>query len=61
MGISQDYIVHINDRLLAETDGPMLKHGLQEMHGQTLTVPRNKLSWPDPDRLRVRFATFAAQ
>ena len=60
LGISGDYVVHINQRLLDETDGPMLKHGLQEMHGQSLTLPRHRSSHPDPDRLATRFAAFAA-
>ena len=60
LGISGDYVVHINRRLLDETDGPMLKHGLQEMHGQSLTLPRHRSSHPDPDRLATRFAAFAA-
>jgi putative restriction endonuclease len=34
MGIPPDYQVVINDELLDEIDGPMLKHGLQEMHGK---------------------------
>lgn len=60
LGISGDYVVHINHRLLEETDGPMLKHGLQEMHGQLLTVPRHRSSRPDPERLSSRFSVFAA-
>jgi putative restriction endonuclease len=58
LGISGDYMVHINARLLAETDGPMLKHGLQEMHGGTLTLPSRRVSRPDPERLEARFSTF---
>jgi putative restriction endonuclease len=60
LGISSEYIVHINERLLTETDGPMLKHGLQEMHGQLLTLPRRVASHPDPKRLTTRFAVFEA-
>jgi putative restriction endonuclease len=60
LGISGDYLVHINKRLLDETDGPMLRHGLQEMHGQPLTLPRHKASHPDPQRLSTRFTAFAA-
>ncbi len=59
LGISGDYVVHINERLLAETDGPMLKHGLQEMHGGQLTLPVRKVSHPDPDRLEARFTSFS--
>src|SRR5450830_24270 len=34
-----DYKVAINREVLAEVDGPMLKHGLHEMHGRTITLP----------------------
>ena len=33
LGIDQDYFVHVREDVLAETDGPMLLHGLQEMQG----------------------------
>jgi putative restriction endonuclease len=58
LGIDPDYRVHINESLLIERDGPMLKHGLQDMHGITLTVPRKKTDRPDPDALDERFMEF---
>ncbi len=58
LGISPDYRVHINVDLLEEIDGPMLKHGLQEMHGRPLFVPPRKGDHPDPERLDVRFQRF---
>ncbi len=33
LGITPGLEVQINSKLLQEVDGPMLKHGLQEMHG----------------------------
>ncbi|WP_284295087.1 HNH endonuclease [Luteimicrobium album] len=60
MGIDADYHVVIALDLLEEIDGPMLKHGLQEMHGQTINVPRRRVDRPDPERLAERFATFTA-
>ena len=38
LGIDPNYTVHINQRLLEDSDGPMLKHVLQEMHGQRLSL-----------------------
>lgn len=58
LGISPDYRVHIDLELLRETDGPMLRHGLQEMHGHTLTLPRSRRDHPDRDRLDVRYQRF---
>lgn len=58
LGIDPDYKVHINQELLLERDGPMLKHGLQDMHGTALTVPVNKRDQPDPEALHERFMGF---
>lgn len=58
LGISPDLIVRINQRLLDEVDGPMLKHGLQEMHGSTISVPRNQSDKPDRERLAQRYDVF---
>jgi hypothetical protein len=41
LGVEADKRVHIRDDVLAEHDGPMLKHGLQEMDGRLLVVPRD--------------------
>ena len=60
MGISPDYRVEINRSLLEEVDGPMLKHGLQEMHGQSIVLPGRTVERPDRDRLSARFDLFKA-
>ncbi len=60
LGIRPDYEVVINRDLLTEIDGPMLKHGLQEMHGETLSLPRRLSARPDTSRLEERFAEFCA-
>jgi putative restriction endonuclease len=58
LGIDPDYQVHINSDLLLEKDGPMLKHGLQEMHGSTLEIPRQRAKRPSRDGLAERFERF---
>lgn len=58
IGISGDFVVHVNKELLDEIDGPMLRHGIQDMHGVTLTVPQRKPEQPSRDALDVRFASF---
>lgn len=60
MGIDPDYVVHVNTDLLLEVDGPMLRHGLQEMHGRALTTPTRRRDRPDPERLQQRFSQFSA-
>jgi len=58
LGISPEYVVHINAQVLAEIDGPMLKHGLQQMDRRPLWIPKRLPERPDRDRLAVRFDEF---
>jgi putative restriction endonuclease len=58
LGIAPDGVVYIARRLLDESDGPMLRTGLQGFHGQAITLPRRAEDRPDPGRLEVRFARF---
>lgn len=58
VGISPDYEVRVRGDILEESDGPMLKHGLQGMHGIQLFMPRRKELWPDREKLEVRFERF---
>lgn len=60
LGIDPKGAVHINQRLLDEVDGPMLRHGLQEMHGRRITQPTRAADKPDPARLELRFERFLA-
>ncbi len=60
LGISPDYLVRINDALLLEVDGPMLKHGLQEMNNREIFVPIRPTERPSRDGLAQRFAEFVA-
>jgi len=58
LGIDADYRVHIREDILLERDGPMLKHGIQELDGSTLIVPRHADERPDRDRLAERYSRF---
>ena len=60
IGITPDYRVAVNRGLLEETDGPMVLHGLQEMHDRDLVVPRARSERPDPERLAIRYNVFLA-
>jgi putative restriction endonuclease len=60
LGISPDYKVKINPGLLGEIDGPMLKHGLQEMNERTIFIPKRLNDQPSKDALAIRFAEFVA-
>lgn len=61
LGISPDLRVSIREDLLAEVDGPTLRHGLQDRHGETLRViPRVRAERPSPELLERRFGEFLA-
>ncbi len=60
LGIAPDRRIHIREDILDEVDGPMLRHGLQEMHGALIRVPTSVDLRPRRDFLEERFAKFMA-
>lgn len=58
LGVDPDTRVHIRVDILEERDGPMLRHGLQELHGSKLTLPKKSELQPNRDFLAERFARF---
>jgi putative restriction endonuclease len=60
IGIDADARIHVREDILREKDGPMLKHGLQEIAGARLILPRQAASQPNPEFLAVRFERFQA-
>ena len=61
LGISPDYVVHINESLMVEVDGPMLKYGLQAMNKRALSLPPLHRDRPRKDNLDIRFQQFQAK
>ncbi|WP_148615526.1 HNH endonuclease [Nocardioides rubriscoriae] len=60
LGITPDFRVKINSSLLDEIDGPMLRHGLQEMNGRELWLPKAASDRPDIQRIAFRYDQFLA-
>jgi putative restriction endonuclease len=58
IGIRPDQVVEVRGDVLAEVDGPMLRHGLQEMHGTNIYLPRAVADRPDATRLEERYDQF---
>lgn len=59
LGITPGYEVRINAEVLHEVDGPMLRHGIQEFHGQHLMViPERRTQRPDQSLLEARYHAF---
>ena len=60
IGIDPDARVHVREDVLHEEDGPMLRHGLQEVAGSRLVLPRRDDLRPNRDFLAERFDRFRA-
>jgi putative restriction endonuclease len=60
IGIAPDYSVAVRTAILEESDGPMLEHGLQGLHGGRIAVPHDLNLRPDPVLLAWRWERFKA-
>ena len=60
LGISPDYTVHIRRDILKIKDGPMLRHGLQDLDGWALSLPKQVTERPSRAALEERFKFFLA-
>jgi len=58
LGVRPDHVIEIRADILEEVDGPMLRHGLQENHGQRLILPRKPDEQPNPLFLEERYELF---
>ncbi len=58
LGIRPDLVVEVRPDVLAERDGPMLRHGIQELHGRSLLIPRRREWRPDPEAVERRYEQF---
>ena len=58
VGIRPDSVIEVRRDILEEIDGPMLKHGLQEIAGSRIVVPRNPFNRPSPELLAERYEMF---
>ena len=59
LGVRRDYVVEVRPDVLLEVDGPMLKHGIQDVHGWTLELPKRRDERPDQDLLEQRWQAFS--
>lgn len=57
--VKPDYTIEVRPSILAESDGPMLVVGLQQIHGQTIHLPTRAAHLPDPARLARRYEDYA--
>jgi len=60
LGVDPEYRIHLRADVLEEHDGPMLRHGLQELHGGVIQTPRRAEHLPNRGYLAERFRGFRA-
>ena len=58
LGIRPDLIIEVRHDILEETDGPMLRYGLQEISGSRIVVPRSSQLRPREEFLEERYEMF---
>ncbi len=56
--VTPDYRIFLRQDVLDEEDGPVLQHGLQELHGSSILLPSSPAHYPDREALAARFARF---
>ena len=60
LGVAPDFTIHVRRDVLEEHDGPMLRHGLQELQGSRIIVPHREAQHPNREYLEERFRRFRA-
>jgi putative restriction endonuclease len=58
LSVRSDYIIQIRKDVLLESDGPMLKHGLQGLHDKQIYVPLKMSHRPNREFLELRHLRF---
>lgn len=58
LGVRPDYVLTVRPDLLHEEDGPTLVHAIQSLHDSRIHLPRDRASWPEPQRLERRYEEF---
>ena len=59
--VDPDDRIVVRQDVLDEEDGPMLRHGLQELHHAAILVPSRASNRPDRDLLAWRLEQFGAR
>lgn len=57
VGIDPDYKLHVSDRLLSKSDGPLLE-AIKKLDGSKLHMPTRIKDRPDRDRLALRYELY---
>ncbi|MGM0587193.1 MAG: HNH endonuclease [Bacteroidota bacterium] len=60
IGVTPDYQIKVKEDVLREKDGPMLKHGIQELQDERLILPSSRTAYPDQEALDWRYQQFSS-
>ena len=58
IGVSPDFKIKVRGDILEEIDGPLLKHGLQELDGMQIYLPERMIDRPDQEALEWKYQRF---
>jgi putative restriction endonuclease len=58
LGIRPDYVIEVRPDVLLEKDGPTLRHAIQALHGQRISLPRRTEDQPSVILLEDRYERF---
>lgn len=58
IGIRPDLKIEVAQDVLREIDGPMLQHGLKDISGRRISVPRSTTKRPNAERLEWKYERF---
>lgn len=58
LGVRPDFVIEVRPDLLIEEDGPTLKHAIQGLHGQKISLPRKAEHRPSVALLANRYERF---
>ena len=60
LGVRPDFIIEVREDILGESDGPTLKHAIQQgLHGQRILLPARSADRPSVGSLEHRYARFS--
>jgi hypothetical protein len=59
IGVTPDYVMHVREDILEEEDGPVLQHGLKELHKTKIILPNSRSYSPSRDALEWRYSRFS--
>ena len=60
LAVRDDFKVELRPDILAETDGPTLRHALQGLQGALILLPRRRAERPNVELLEERYERFRA-